>query len=843
MNPAYGFGFILSAMLVLVAPAAADTLVFKSGSKSNEGEVRDVSADGRTVTFYTPHQGERVEDRAAIERIEWSSMESLLRVAKSNPDPAFANELQGLMLNALSRAQSAHQKGDLQTARKEYTSLWMALADGTAQSLLGDANNRKLGEAVKTALPEVSFQLGKKLMTSPNTRAQAKEILQEAVTSRELADGRMSAQSVEYRFELARLSEALDDRQTAAVQYSAIAASPAASAAMVNASKIALANLGVPAVAATPPVAQVPQPAVAQPPPPQAGPGAAQPSVAAPPPQTATPAPVQQGSPPAGPQWKRILWQVNNSEIVAEMKAIPGQIADGEHTGAITALSVVVLIGWVLPYSFLAFRARRGDLFAEEYRQSAKKVGLFALVPWARKVAGQKPPKNRCPFCNKGIDNIDSYTDLNFYACPHCRENITPIYDMKDYVDHLVQQLEMASKRKTGSTDMGAVVEKDAMLKLVRGVLTLAVRRRASDLHAESDPEGLKIRARIDGIMYDMMALPQSIANSYVSAIKVMANLDITERRMPQDGKLSLWIDKTDVDLRINTSPAGIGERVSIRILNQKIMLSDPTKLGLDGDNLEKYQTTIYRPHGLIIVTGPSGSGKSTTLFVALNELNTGVKNIVTIEDPVEYQIKGVSQMQVNTAANFTFATGLRSILRQDPDIIMVGEIRDKETAEIAMDAATTGHLVFTTLHTIDGPTAFSRMADLGVEMRRISSAVSCVIGQRLIRTICMDCKKPFKPKKQDLDVLHLSNTGRDITYVHGSGCENCMNTGYHGRTGIFEFLMPDDAMREILEANASVSVIRELAKKNGYRNLREEGVLKIMNGLTTPEEVVRMTS
>src|SRR5690606_556375 len=192
--------------------------------------------------------------------------------------------------------------------------------------------------------------------------------------------------------------------------------------------------------------------------------------------------------------------------------------------GLIAGITVVILVGWVLPYSFLAFRARRGDMFADEYKRTAKKVGLFALVPWARKVAGQRTPKDRCPYCNKRSDNIEAYTDLNFYACPHCRENITPIYDLKDYVDHLVSQLEMASRRKASGSDMASVVEKDAMLKLVRGILTLAVRRRASDLHAESDAEGMKIRARIDGIMYEMMTLPQSIANAFVSAIKVMAN-------------------------------------------------------------------------------------------------------------------------------------------------------------------------------------------------------------------------------------------------------------------------------------------------------------------------------
>ncbi len=493
--------------------------------------------------------------------------------------------------------------------------------------------------------------------------------------------------------------------------------------------------------------------------------------------------------------------------------------------------------GW-----FLRFRAQKGDVLAAEHRLMAARIGMLALIPYVVKAIKSGPPKNRCPFCNKGIDNIESYSDLNFYTCPHCRENITPIYDLRDYISHLIQSLEAEARRsKTGGSDLP--VEKDAMLKLVRAVITLAVRRRASDLHLDTENDGSKIRARIDGLMYELLAFPRLITNAFISALKIMATLDITERRIPQDGKATLWIDKNDIDLRINTSPAAMGEKVSIRVLNQKQITVDPTKLGMEGENLEKFERAIHKPHGLVIVTGPSGSGKSTTLYVALNEINTGDKNIITLEDPVEYQLKGISQMQVNPAANFTFATGLRSILRQDPDVIMVGEIRDKETAVIAVESAMTGHLVFTTLHTIDAPTAFSRLADLDVETRRLAESVICVLGQRLVRTVCADCKKPYKPKKTDLDLLGIGPERGEITYVHGGGCDSCMNTGYMGRLGLFEFLVPDESMRDVLETNASVSVIRELARKSGYRTIREEGILKVMNGITTVEEVIRVTS
>jgi type II secretory ATPase GspE/PulE/Tfp pilus assembly ATPase PilB-like protein len=413
---------------------------------------------------------------------------------------------------------------------------------------------------------------------------------------------------------------------------------------------------------------------------------------------------------------------------------------------------------------------------------------------------------------------------------------------MKDYVNHLIVQLRTSQKQSAKHGKNDTLIEKDAMLKLVRGVLALAIRRRASDLHKETETEGGKVRARIDGIMYELLILPREISPAFISAIKVMANLDITERRVPQDGKISLWLDQQDFDLRVNTSPAAMGEKVVIRILNQNSINVEPSRLGFEGDNMARYMRNISKPHGVIIVTGPSGSGKSTTLYVALNQLNNGDKNIVTIEDPIEYKLKGLSQMQVNPGANFTFATGLRSILRQDPDVIMVGEIRDRETAEAALEAAMTGHLVLTTLHTIDAPTAFSRMRDLGVEQVRLASAVNLVIAQRLVRTICPDCKKIYKPKPADLEVLSLAGDD-EVQFVHGLGCDTCVNTGYYGRLAIYEMLELDDEIRRLLEANAQAMAIREAGRQSGMRTLREEGIRKIREGLTTVEEVIRVTT
>ena len=502
-----------------------------------------------------------------------------------------------------------------------------------------------------------------------------------------------------------------------------------------------------------------------------------------------------------------------------------------------------IIVFWVIPAWIVKKLAYAGNTVAARYRMTARTLGLLVLFPILYTVLTRPRPKSRCPYCGKGIDNIDAYSDLNFYSCPHCGETITPIYNLADYIRHLMEQMESHARHRKTGTEIDSALEKDAMLKLVRSILTLASRKRASDLHIDSELEGSKVRARIDGVMYDLLSIPKSLSNAVVSALKIMANLDITERRAPQDGKINLFIDKQDLDLRINTSPAAMGEKVTIRILNPRHIAVDPTRLGLETDNLEKFERAIRRPHGLLIVTGPSGSGKSTTLYVALNEINTGDKNIITIEDPIEYQLKGLNQMQVNPAANFTFATGLRSILRQDPDVIMVGEIRDHETADIAVEAAMTGHLVLTTLHTIDAPTAFGRLADLGIESKRFSQAIIAIVAQRLVRTICSECKKTYKPKKTDIDMLGLATQAKEFAFVHGAGCENCMNTGFHGRIGIFEFLMPDDTMREMLETNATVSVIRELARRTGYRTLREEGILKVMQGVTTVEEVIRVTS
>jgi type II secretory ATPase GspE/PulE/Tfp pilus assembly ATPase PilB-like protein len=853
------------AVMLYCGSAFCDTIVFKTG-KTRDGELRK-DDNGQVVeqngkVFLKTITGETAFDRAQIAEIKVTgqtgtqnqaapvasqqitsgasaeararesagqfkeAFATLQNAVKQSPQAAISlgNDFQRIAYDLINRAKT-ESASDPERARNDYHTLWEAMSDATAQKLMGGPEvYARFTQNMQVELGNLAYQMSKQL--DPNLKGkEAQALLQESVNANPSVTSR--------HLELAELAKYNHDYTTALAQYQQVVSAPGAPQDLVQKSQFGLSELRrVPGLN----VPGTPAPQTAQ---------ATKPPVAPRPIQrpVATPAPAATESRPTGPKWKQVLWDVQHSSVFGQVKDFATSLGGGDNLAIIVGALIFIFVFWVIPYQVFKFMAGRGNVLAGQYRLLSKKIGLFALLPLLiNGVRAHASVKNRCPFCNKGIDNIEQYSDLNFYACPHCHEAITPVYDMKDYVSHLIHHVEQDMKRHKGGNAEG-MVEKDAMLKLVRAVLTMAIRRRASDLHLDPELEGAKIRARIDGLMYELVNLPRTISPAFTSAIKIMANLDISEKRVPQDGKISLWIDKADIDLRVNTSPAAMGEKVSIRVLNQKSIQVDPTRLGLEGENLEKFERSIHRPHGLVIVTGPSGSGKSTTLYVALNEINTGEKNIITIEDPIEYQLKGLSQMQVNPAANFTFATGLRSILRQDPDVIMVGEIRDSETAEIAIEAAMTGHLVFTTLHTIDAPTAFSRMADLGVEPRRLASAVICVIAMRLLRTICPECKKHYKPSKKDLETLGIATTAKDFTFVHGAGCDNCLNTGYYGRLGIYEFLTPDETMREILETNAAVSVIKELAKKAGYRTLREEGVIKVMQGITTVEEVIRVTS
>jgi len=386
--------------------------------------------------------------------------------------------------------------------------------------------------------------------------------------------------------------------------------------------------------------------------------------------------------------------------------------------------------------------------------------------------------------------------------------------------------------------------ESNPVKKLLNLVLLQAIRDKASDIHFEPFENEYKMRYRIDGVLYEMIPPPKHIAAALSSRIKVMANLDIAERRLPQDGRISLTVHGNPVDLRVSVLPTMFGESVVLRVLDRSQISLDMEKLGLRQNDLELIRQLIRKPNGIIIVTGPTGCGKTTTLYAALTELNNIETKVITTEDPIEYDIDGVIQVQMKPDIGLTFARCLRSILRQDPDIILVGEIRDLETAEIAAQSSLTGHIVFTTLHTTDAPSSVARLLDLGVEPFLITATVEAIVSQRLIRRICEACKTPFEPT--EVQLMELGLTPDDVKgkkFYYGRGCKKCNNTGYKGRIGIFEIMPFNDEIRDLIMNQASTNVLRAAGQRVGMRLLRENGLAAIYDGITTIDEVLKETT
>ena len=379
--------------------------------------------------------------------------------------------------------------------------------------------------------------------------------------------------------------------------------------------------------------------------------------------------------------------------------------------------------------------------------------------------------------------------------------------------------------------------------KLLNMVMLLAIKDQASDIHFEPFEDEFKIRVRADGVLYEMVPPPRHLANAIVSRVKVMANLDIAERRMPQDGRIELNVGGSPVDLRVSVLPTMFGESVVMRVLDRTVVQLDLNKIGMDPTILTNFRRTIHRPHGIVLVTGPTGSGKTTTLYSALNELNDIETKIITTEDPIEYDIDGIVQIPINTDIGVTFAAALRAILRHDPDIILVGEIRDYETAEIAVQSSLTGHLVFSTLHTNDAPSAITRLRDMGVPTFLITATVEAILAQRLVRKICVQCRTQFDPSDELLMELQLPiEKARQYKFYYGKGCQRCNNSGYKGRCGIYELLDMNDDIRDMVSSDASVDDMRNLARSQGMTTLRESGLKLIFDGVSTIDEVVRET-
>jgi general secretion pathway protein E len=386
--------------------------------------------------------------------------------------------------------------------------------------------------------------------------------------------------------------------------------------------------------------------------------------------------------------------------------------------------------------------------------------------------------------------------------------------------------------------------EEAPIIRLVNHLMFRAVKERASDIHIEPFETEIVVRFRIDGVLYEVMKPPKRFQSSIASRIKIMASLNIAEKRLPQDGRIRIKIAGKDIDIRTSVIPTAHGERIVMRLLDKSSVRLDLEDLGLGGDKFSTLVDLIQRPHGILLVTGPTGSGKTTTLYAALVRRNTPDVNILTVEDPIEYQIKGIGQLQVNPKINLTFAGGLRSFLRQDPDIILVGEIRDLETAEIAIQAPLTGHLVFSTLHTNDSASALTRLVDMGVEPFLVSSSLIGVMAQRLVRVLCKDCKKPVVPTKQDMAALDITQADLSAGTIFTSvGCPSCLNTGYAGRTAIYEIMVVHDDLRAMVLQNLdSTTIKRHAIDKHGMQTLRMDGAQKVRVGMTSIEEVLRVT-
>lgn len=405
--------------------------------------------------------------------------------------------------------------------------------------------------------------------------------------------------------------------------------------------------------------------------------------------------------------------------------------------------------------------------------------------------------------------------------------------------------LEILDKREE-MPDMDKIsedVNAAPVVKLLNLVLLQAIKDRASDIHLEPFEKEFKIRYRVDGVLYEMMPPPIQLARAVISRVKVMSNLDIAETRLPQDGRIELNIGGNPVDLRVSTLPTMHGESVVMRVLDRSQISLDLEKVGLRPNELEIMRGLIQKPNGIVLVTGPTGSGKTTTLYSCLNEANTPDVKIITTEDPVEYNLDGIVQVQINDEIGTTFGACLRSILRQDPDKILVGEIRDIDTAQIAVEASLTGHIVFSTLHTNDAPSAVTRMIDLGLEAFLITATLEAIIAQRLVRRICSDCKKEYAPSDEELMELNLTPSeveGR--TFAYGTGCKKCNNSGYKGRVALFEILVLSDRLRDMVMSGASTQELARGAREEGMRTLRESGLLHIYDGVTTIEEVVKET-
>ncbi|HOP40089.1 MAG TPA: type II secretion system ATPase GspE [Geobacteraceae bacterium] len=508
------------------------------------------------------------------------------------------------------------------------------------------------------------------------------------------------------------------------------------------------------------------------------------------------------------------------------------------------------------PQEIEALAARLGLPFAEKIEVDKVEAVLLERVPLAFARANQILPlavnDDRLLVVTGNPANLSAIDELKGLFGLPVEMVISPPQTVLDAINHLysrssgsakevVEELEVEDLSKIATElneprDLLDLTDEAPVIRLLNSILFQAVKERASDVHIEPYEREVEVRFRIDGILYKMLTPPKVVQEAIVTRVKIMAGLNIAEKRLPQDGRIRIIVAGRDVDIRVSLIPTFFGERVVLRLLDKKKGLISLEDMGLSSSGVRAMENLLSRSNGILLVTGPTGSGKSTTLYAALNRLNTPEKNIITIEDPIEYQLKGIGQIQVNPKIDLTFASGLRSILRQDPDIIMVGEIRDAETAEIAIQASLTGHLVLSTLHTNDSSTAVTRLIDMDIEPFLVASSLSAVLAQRLVRVICPHCREEYSSDRE-----YPGITLPPVMY-RGRGCDACFGLGTLGRTGIYELLLIDSEICSMIIKQAPASMIKEYAVSRGMKTLREDGLAKVAAGITTIEEVLRVT-
>lgn len=527
------------------------------------------------------------------------------------------------------------------------------------------------------------------------------------------------------------------------------------------------------------------------------------------------------------------------------------QAQEEERRSGIPLKKALVKLGFITEEDLTAFLAEQLGVPYVDLGSYIIKPEIIKLVPEAIARRYKLIPI----FKIGNILTIAMADPLNFYALDEVRlkancEVKSVISSEKDIMKAIeqyygvtgtIEEVAKVIKEEELKRREEDLAEEAPVIRLVNLLLMQAVKEGASDIHIEPERDKLRTRFRVDGILHEVQGPPKHLQQAVISRIKVLSKMDIAEKRKPQDGRFEIKTENKEIDLRVSTIPTIYGENLVMRILDKSSILLKLEDIGFSKGILGRYEELITRPHGIILVTGPTGSGKTTTLYASLNRINSVEKNIITIEDPIEYELELVRQVQVNPKAEVTFANALRSFLRQDPDVIMVGEIRDLETAEVAIQAALTGHLIFSTLHTNDAPSALTRLMDMGVEPFLISSSVIGIVAQRLVRTICPKCKESFEPGDEVLESLGLKKKD-GIRFYRGKGCRFCRETGYKGRLGIFEMLLVDERIREKVLARTSSGEIKKIACEAGMKTLRDDGLEKVLEGKTTVEEVLRVT-